>query len=86
MNNPTTEIKERLQRMISENPNRMLGELAGQLGVSADPSSLVLPQVKKAVLGRVESCCATSPASSSSRTSPSACNPGRWTTASSPRP
>ena len=29
-------------------------ELAGQLGVSAEPSSLVLPQVKKAVLGRVE--------------------------------
>lgn len=44
MNNPTTEIKERLQRMISENPNRMLGELAGQLGISEAEAIYYLPE------------------------------------------
>ena len=44
MNNPTTEIKERLQQMISENPNRMLGELAGQLGISEAEAIYYLPE------------------------------------------
>lgn len=44
MNNPTTEIKERLQQMISENPNRMLGELAGQLGINEAEAIYYLPE------------------------------------------
>lgn len=47
MDNQQTEIRERLQQMINENPNRMLSELAGQLGISEAEAVYYLPDTMR---------------------------------------
>lgn len=45
--NSQTELKQRLQQLISENPNRMLSEIAGQLGVAEAEAVALLPEAMR---------------------------------------
>lgn len=47
MANQQSEIKKRLQQMITENPNRMLSDLAGQLGISEAEAVYYLPDAMR---------------------------------------